>query len=462
MNYDSKIALLIFFSFLTFFIMTTGGHPYFDENMVFEVAKSIVYDGKFYVEPEIVLQYWEGSFKIGADEKFYVIFSPGWTISLVPFVFFEKVFSLPSLTWALYNSISVAGICSFTFLLSRKIGYTRNLALILVLILGLTTILWQYSKTGTGSPWSTLFLLISIYFLYTFRGHENKRLYFYSGIFISLAIVIRYDFFLFVPSLIVFIKITSHQKFPLTQIGSFLIPLFILMILILSYNTVIWGSPLESGYGHFASLSQHNTLDGIFGLLISPYNGLFLFVPVTLLLFKSFSDFYKKEKHLAFVFISIFVISLLFFGTLSFWYGGHTWGPRYMFATIPLIIITLGASITQRKKWFDMLVISLTSIGFFVNLIGSLFKSQLAIQKFYAVSHPNNLTPLALFSDPSHNFIWYQIQIALDGRFDLAFLHNDYWIFLVGLSVLLGFLLFYLFKIIKKSNLQSNKINNNF
>ena len=51
--------------------MTTGGHPYFDEHMVFEVAKSIVYDGKFYVEPEIVLQYWEGSFKIGAEDKFH-------------------------------------------------------------------------------------------------------------------------------------------------------------------------------------------------------------------------------------------------------------------------------------------------------------------------------------------------------------------------------------------------------
>ena len=443
-NYsDSRIALLVFFLFLTFYVLTSGGHPYYDEHMAFEVTKRLVEIGRLDVTEDSIQDYWEGSFRIGVDGKLHSIFSPGWSLSLLPFALLAKFFSLNSLTWIFYNSIAVALLCSLLYLFSRKIGVSISHSFILVLLFGLTTTSWQYSKTGTAVVWSSCFLLASIYFLYHHKNQESKKWYILSGILMSLSVLTRYDSAIFIPFVIAFLLINSKNNSAIKKISLFLIPIFISAGFVMLYNYFIWGSILETGYGHFGQLAMHNTFNGLVGLLVSPYTGLFLFAPVTILFFVAYRDFYKKERALSLLFISIFIISLLFYGTLSFWHGGHSWGPRYMFLTIPFLIITIGMSL--NRKWFLMITMTLGAVGFFINMLGTLFLSQSAVSKAHSLGEEG-------WFDPSHSTLLYQIQMALENRWDLYFFQANNWLATIIIMMILAFEIWIFFKIIIAKN----------
>lgn len=464
-NPDSKVALLIFFTFLTFYIMTTGGHAYTDEYQQYEVTKRIIDEGRLDVTEEVAEKYWKGSFKRGVDGKLYAAAPPTWALSLIPFALLAKSLNLPPVTWILYGSTMVAGTCSLLFLFSRKLGFSTKLSLTLTVIFGLATMAWPYSKTGISPMMGTLSLVGSIYLLYSHRfDADAKKWHFIAGALCALSVAIRYDYAIFIPFLILFHFITiPRDKFSLSSrsllviksrflsIIFFIIPLFILSILVALYNHIIWGSVLRSRTVDIVGPSEHTSFVGIFGILVSPYVGLFLFAPITILLSISLWDLYKKDRALSFLFVSIFVISLLFYGTLSFWDQGHTWGPRYLFSSIPLIVISLGSSLERRGKVFSRLVLGLSLVGFFVNSLGALFKWQVAIQEMFKGKNWYEHFASAPFFDQSHFMILHQLQVAAKGGFDLFFLHDTtYWLLPV-LSVILVIETWYLLRLVLNS-----------
>jgi hypothetical protein len=106
------------------------------------------------------------------------------------------------------------------------------------------------------------------------------------------------------------------------------------------------------------------------GLLISPGVGLLFFTPILFTMFFAFPDFFRKHKPEAIFFLALMAVFMIQFGGFGHWHGLVSWSAKYLIPCVPFLLLPLGASIEYRKskKLIMLIVISLGSLGFLINL----------------------------------------------------------------------------------------------
>jgi len=449
---DRKYAIVIFILFFQIYVLTSGGHHYYDERIAFENARSIVENGRLDLPEELARKLPWGVVQ-AADGKYYSRYSIVWILTFVPFTTLAKLISsltnLPlvwhqydtyPLVWILYNPIFVAGIASVLFLFSRNLGFNPRLSLVLVLIFGLSTLAWPYSKTGLNIPLCTLSFLTSMYLIRLNREKTRLKLYLASGTLGSLSALVRFDFILFLPFLIAFALMVDRKSTFENRAKSLLglaFPVLVFIITVGYYNYLRFGSFLETGYSYGYGLRDYGILSihttplhvGICGLLLSTGVGLFIFVPVSIISIPSFLQLYKKDSSLAMISISIFLFTLFYYGSLGFWHGWPEWGPRYLFINIPLLLLALGAAFESWKSIvFKVTVTLLALAGSFVNIVAILYDwtltfSNIYKEKVWSVVGQTTVPDWLLF-DPPYSPIARQLPEVLGGKFDLFLLSH--------------------------------------
>ncbi len=145
-----------------------------------------------------------------------------------------------------------------------------------------------------------------------------------AGFCLGFAILVRADSLLLLP--LFWSDWTSMKKL----IGG-LVP-FILLILFLNWYR--FGNPFIDGHGQDPAIAFEPFKGGIPGLLLSPGKGLLFYAPLCI-----FALFVQKEWRLW----TPFVLSLVFHGMLHDWSGGTGWGPRFLFTTLPFLLLALSA-----------------------------------------------------------------------------------------------------------------------
>jgi hypothetical protein len=150
------------------------------------------------------------------------------------------------------------------------------------------------------------------------------------------------------------------------------------LIFLLWYNYYYFGSPFTSGksflYGK-QRLWKNNFLEGFFGQLISPSGGLFVYSPILIFsLYGIYSSW--KERKLLLWYSTIAILNLLaFYSNFKIWYGGHSWGPRYLNDVLPCFSLLLVPSIERidKRKKAKVVFVLLSILSVFVQLEGVLF-----------------------------------------------------------------------------------------
>jgi hypothetical protein len=94
---------------------------------------------------------------------------------------------------------------------------------------------------------------------------------------------------------------------------------------------------------HATEQSFNFSAAGFLGLLVSPNRGLLIFTPITLMALGGIRQTFVRgpRSPLLWCLLAAFV-QYLFYGAYSVWWGGHTYGPRYMLDVLPLLV-PLGA-----------------------------------------------------------------------------------------------------------------------
>ncbi|MCK4807883.1 MAG: hypothetical protein KAT09_09560, partial [Candidatus Aegiribacteria sp.] len=145
---------------------------------------------------------------------------------------------------------------------------------------------------------------------------------FAAGLCLGLAILVRADSLFLLP--LFWNDWRSMKKL----IGG-LVP-FVLLILFLNWYR--FGNPFLDGHGQDPAIAFEPFKGGIPGLLLSPGKGLLLYAPLCI-----FALFFQKDWRLW----TPFVLSLFFHGMLHDWSGGTGWGPRFLFTTLPFLLLPL-------------------------------------------------------------------------------------------------------------------------
>lgn len=284
------------------------------------------------------------------------------SLLIVPFYAFEKsigLFVQPTDFTNYSKPVYILGsfICgSLPFVLICIIFFTyasrhtnKYRAAILTMIFLYSSFIFIYSGTFFAHVLSSCFLLLS----YTFIKFRKK--YFYSGLFLGLAILSDYSvaFIAFLWMLQIFINELKFKNVLYFGVG--LSPTIISIIV---YNIMTTGSPVDLLYNHIAGDGFQNAsnlgfsyprISALYGLTISSYRGLLIYCPFLLF---SLITFFKEKQEITikwsknYLFL-VTIVYILLISSHMIWWGGWSYGPRQL---MPIAVLLLFESIIFISK----------------------------------------------------------------------------------------------------------------
>lgn len=281
----------------------------------------------------------------------------------------------------LVNSIIISFTCIVIFFIGKELFTSEKIGFILSLIFGLTTFIWPYISSMYSRPIATLFLLLAIYFFLRYKRTNSSTMPIFAGLAIGLSFLSHLFFLFLFPGLLIFGIYAFHKNHK--NLIVFISVVFILVLVLLYTNYARFGDPtlfglasnIEEASLYFEYKDYKRSLEGVYGLLFSPGQSIFLYFPISILFPFSMYYMYKKNRSLTILFL--YLVSVIFFhlATNPTWYLRPDWGShRYLIPIIPIITISVGSLLIQfqTSKKFKLILVSLGCLGFFVNLLGNL------------------------------------------------------------------------------------------
>jgi len=128
------------------------------------------------------------------------------------------------------------------------------------------------------------------------------------------------------------------------------------IIPLLVYNAVAFGDPFEQGYGSKPFDTPLPT--GIYGLLLSPSRGLFVYAPYLLFAFVSLLLAWRAPGRVATRLRAlglVWLATLALYATYTEWWGGRVFGARFLDDLAPVLFCALawgiGRGLLARRAW---------------------------------------------------------------------------------------------------------------
>jgi len=381
--------LLIFAAFAALYIFTAGGHLYSpDEREMYLVTSDIAERGS--VATHVAEPRLDGAPSSNSYSKYGLVPSllalpPYWISKLVgpapdpP----SSAFPIPNGAYPLVDLLTgplvTAATCALLYSTARRLGFRASTSLILIAAYGLGTSAWVYSKTFFSQPPATLFLLLSIYLL-VFGGKQSPRVHALAGISLGLAVGSRAEIAILAFPLAVPLALSlkrDGQK-AWKPLLAFAVGLATTGGTTLAwYNYVKTGSVFATGHGAQGTIAGFSSEPyvGLFGALFSPGFGFLLYNPVVLLGILSFPLLARARPLEARLLGGMLALAILFYGSIDEWFGGFTWGNRYLVIVLPLAILPTGALLERCRHTFlpRLLAMGVLLLGILISLLAVLF-----------------------------------------------------------------------------------------
>ena len=298
----------------------------------------------------------------------------------------------------LWNGVITALTAGLLWCMARAMGYTEKAGAALALLLGVCTIAWPYANHFFGEPLSALGLLLCFYGLYQWRVHSQWRWLWLAGGSSALILATVAAHILLIGVLgMYWLLILREQRQQLTaasippnwrrttrwaatRLLPFLLPVIGVGLLLMAYNMLRFGHLLDTGY-HFDAGEGFTAAwpSGLWGLLGSPYRGLFWHTPLFAATLVTFPLFGQRHRLEAFIIALLSVVLIGLYGKWWMWWGGFAWGPRFLVPLAPLWVLPLAEcmnpGIHQRnlRVRVGQVIIALTALlSFAVQLLSVL------------------------------------------------------------------------------------------
>src|SRR2546427_4643591 len=228
-----------------------------------------------------------------------------------------------------------------------------------------TLLLWSVMRRFATPRWSLV--LVLLYFLATsVRTVASQALWQHSGVHLGVAsalwLVLREEAIPlsrhFAAGIVLGLGGVIRQTAALVALGlhgfrprrilAMLVGAAVGLAPLLGYNDLAFGSPLEQGYGVKTFATPIQT--GLYGLLVSPSRGLFVYTPYLLFAFLALFRAWRWPGEVAGRlrgFSLAWVAALALYATYSEWWGGRVFGSRFLddFAPVLFAALAWGTSV---------------------------------------------------------------------------------------------------------------------
>jgi hypothetical protein len=436
------LCLAIFLSSV-YFLTFSGIYHSSDEMAMLVATDSLVRRGAWDIELLRWMGEQQGSF--GPDGHLYSRKGIGTTLAALPLYGLAlQTHRLGNVQTAmLTHGLVTAWTGALLYLFLRRLRYDKGPALGTALAYGLATMAWPYARYLFSESLAGLGLMLSAYSLVCFQGTLGSRgrqgarsdwvSPFLAGTGLALALLARLNNAIVAPWLGLFLVAClwrQHGRDLRAWLGPVvLFGLPVLAALALSgwYNMIRFGDPLTTGY-----LPQERFatpfFEGLYGLTFSPGKGLFWYNPILLATLAAWPAFVRRHRAEALLCAAIVLSNLFFYAPWYLWWAGHSWGPRFLVAILPLAALplapALGAMTTAagRRRGTALALAVLLALSLGVQCLGVAVDFNLYLEDVYAelgLYHPATLFSLA------YSPLLRQVAYLQPGNLDLAWARGD-------------------------------------
>lgn len=372
------VALLV-----VVYTMTSAGRFHIvDEVSLFAVTESLALRGQVDTNAIAWTQWVNSPGEVlgafGPDGEVYSKKGPGPAFLAVPWYLALRLSGLLGFTVGLlqstllWNGIVTAVTAALLWLTAVRLGYRDRAGLVLGLLFGLATIAWPYANHFFGEPLSAFSLLLAFYGILSWLRSGRTSWMILAGLGAGCALITVTAHAVLVAVLGAYASIgwwlprqrarnaaasvaagtTPHEERTIGRyiggLAAFGLPLVAAGGLLLWYNTMRFGSPLDTGY-HFDSGEGFTTpfFQGFWGLVGSPYRGLFWHTPLFIASLAGAWPFFKRDRLEAVVIAGLSAALIGLYSLWWMWWGGFAWGPRFLVPMTPFWVL-LTAPLVER------------------------------------------------------------------------------------------------------------------
>ncbi len=399
----NRVAVWLFIGFLAFNLALTRGHFYLsDEVEVFQQARSLWERGNLAVAPNV-------NTLRGRDGLWYAPYGIGQSVLALPFyvagktahqflarhnetswiqTFAGPVIGDPDHHWGGEVEIFFVNLfCAFVmpalmvvfFRFNLRLGASLLWAVVATLLVGLTTHLTGFGVEFLQHPAEALLLLLAVYFLFEDRSR------WLAGLSMAMLIMVRASGIILVPALTGYVLWQAFRRSRTADLAArtleatagslpFLLPVLGAIIATMLVNFAKFGVLSFAGsYENFNSF-ENSWLVSLYGYLFSPGQSIFLFSPLLLLAFVYFRPFARRYFPETILIFALTASYTLFYGRSMTWHGQWCFGPRYLVALVPLLMLPFALWLggldqcgARRVAWFAIL--PLAALGAFIEVL---------------------------------------------------------------------------------------------
>ena len=292
-----------------------------------------------------------------------------------------------------------AGAACLVYLIGLMF-FRRSTSAFLALAFAFSTILWPFATYFFQSDVSAFFVLLTAYFaLRASRAPESAMATsFVSGLAAGVAFSVDYVNAVILPFVLVFLLVSkrSSKASMARSAGAFILGALPGLAAIAAYNYAIFGNPFTTTEQYFNGKSSvfasftNPIYSGLELDLFSFSRGLFIYSPILALGVMGYFDAFlgRVNKRETLLLLGMFLCILLPYAA---WYqpdGGVGFGPRFLVAAIPFLLLPAGyilESIRGRVLWG---VYAAFIAGVVINGLGALVSA-------IPPQTPSNVSPLA-------------------------------------------------------------------
>ena len=282
---------------------------------------------------------------------------------------------------------------------------SQAIALASTAIFSFSTSMWS---TATRALWQhgPLVLMLVIAMLLLVRARERPALIQYAALPLASAYLMR-------PTAIVPITVLSTYVlfFHRRWFGRYLCWAMSIAVPWIAYNCAIYHHMLPSYYFTGAFSVGSHLFEGLLGNLFSPSRGLLVFSPVLLFALSGFvfamRDQAQRPLHLAYG--AIVAGNSIIIGGASMWWGGHSFGPRFMTDIVPFLVYFTAFNFRLPEIFSHGTQVAVSMGVAVLALVSLLIHAQGA---FRYATWQWNVTPVNIDQDPSRAWDWRDPQFA--------------------------------------------------
>ena len=385
------------FLFSIYLLTFSGKLHVMDEFVGFAVGNNWVQHGRPDVNQFIWTNHWHSTPPgvWGIDGNLYTKKAPGISIAAAPLIWLgHTIPGLNAVHLGLLTSMVITAITAgllFIWLVDLK--FSRTAALLTALSYGLCTIAFVYARLLWEHSIMALVFLSSVWAVHKVsHSTQSRRWMWVMGCSVSMAAALTMRFealfavalfgvYLFLFSKPLPAKLSAKNLWALLQDATrwgwltfYSILPFLTLLWLLYFNAARFGSVSETGYNR--EILFQRPWVGMYGLLLSPSTGLFIYAPLTLLVFFGLRPAWRRLPRAYFwLLIALCLFYWAFYGSWFSWGSTWVWGPRFMLHTLPLLMLFVAETLewithkpTRWPAWIGIALLALA--GFIINFLG--------------------------------------------------------------------------------------------